>query len=73
MLRNKAKGLVKGRELWCSHVVQSLAEILIDREKGEETIQRIIDLTEKVAQEKGHPGVITRDLFVAMLRSVAVK
>ena len=66
------KEMVKSRGLWCSHVVQSLAEILIERENGEETIQRIIDLTEKVAQEKGHPGVITRDLFVAMGRSVAI-
>ncbi len=72
-LVGKAKEMVKGRGLWCSHVVQSLAEILIERENGEDTIKNIIDLTEKVAQEKGHPGVITRDLFVAMGRSVAAQ
>jgi hypothetical protein len=69
-LVGKAKALVKGKGLWCSHVVQSLAEILIDRENGEETIKNIIGLTAKVAQEKGHPGVITRDLFIAMGRSI---
>jgi hypothetical protein len=69
-LVGKAKALVKGKGLWCSHVVQSLAEILIDRENGEEAIKNIINLTEKVAQEKGHPGVITRDLFIAMGRSI---
>ena len=69
-LVDKAKAQVKGKGLWCSHVVQSLAEILIDRKNGEETIKNIISLTEKVAQEKGHPGVITRDLFIAMGRSI---
>jgi hypothetical protein len=37
---------------------------------GEELIDRIISLAEQVAKEKGHPGVITRDLFVALGRSV---
>ena len=54
--------------LWCAHTVQSLAEILIDRENGEEIIDKIIPFAEKVAVEKGHPGVITRDLFIAMGR-----
>jgi len=70
-LVSKVKELLKGRGLWCSHVVQSLAEILIDRENGEETIKKIIPLAQKVAEEKGHTGVITRDLFIAMGRSIS--
>ena len=34
-------------------------------------IEKIIPLVEKVAQEKGHPGVITRDLFVALGRAAS--
>ena len=62
---------LKGRGLWCSHTVQALADILIDREDGEKLIDRIIPLVEKVAEEKGHPGVITRDLFVGLGRSLS--
>ena len=61
---------LKGRGLWCSHTIQALADILIDREYGEELIDKFIPLVEQVAQEKGHPGVITRDLFIAMGRSI---
>ena len=69
-LVDKVKEQIKGRGLWCSHVVQSLAEILIEREDGEECIKRIIPLAQKIAEEKGHPGVITRDLFIAMGRAI---
>jgi len=69
-LVGKVKEQIKGRGLWCSHVVQSLAEILIEREDGEECIKRIIPLAQKIAEEKGHPGVITRDLFIAMGRTI---
>jgi hypothetical protein len=69
-LVGKVKEQVKGRGLWCSHVVQSLAEILIEREDGEECIKRIIPLAQKISEEKGHPGVITRDLFIAMGRTI---
>lgn len=54
--------------LWCAHTVQSLAEILIDRENGVELLRKIIPLAEQVAREKAHPGVITRDLFIALGR-----
>jgi hypothetical protein len=66
---DEVKKFVKG--LWCQHTVQSLAEIFMDREKkeGEELIKNIVRLTEQVAKEKGHPGVITRDLFVALGRA----
>ncbi|MDX1778374.1 MAG: hypothetical protein R3339_05805, partial [Thermodesulfobacteriota bacterium] len=62
---------LKGRGLWCAHTIQALADILIDREDGEELIDKIIPLAEQIAQEKGHPGVITRDLFLALGRSVS--
>jgi hypothetical protein len=70
-LVDTVKKHLKGRMLWCAHTVQSLAEILIDRERGEEIIDKIIPFVEKVAEEKGHPGVITRDLFIAMGRMAA--
>jgi hypothetical protein len=70
-LVDTVKKHLKGRILWCAHTVQSLAEILIDRKDGEEIIDKIIPFAEKVAEEKGHPGVITRDLFIAMGRMVA--
>ena len=68
-LVDQVKKLIK-KELWCAHTVQSLAEMLIERENGEELLKKIIPLVEKVSQEKGHPGVITRDLFIALGRSV---
>ena len=58
--------------LWCAHTVQSLAEILIDRGNGMDLIGRIAPLAEQVAREKGHPGVITRDLFIALGRCATV-
>jgi hypothetical protein len=70
-LVDKVKEHLKGKGLWCAHTVQALADILIERENGEEIIDKIIPLAEQVAQEKGHPGVITRDLFLALGRSAS--
>jgi hypothetical protein len=56
--------------LWCGHAVHVLADMLIDRGNGEDLIRKIIPLAEKVAEEKGHPGVITRDIFIALGRSL---
>jgi hypothetical protein len=67
-LLDKAKSLVQN--LWCGHTVNVLADILIDRENGEELAGKVIPVAEKVAQEKKHPGVITRDLFIALGRMV---
>ncbi len=67
-LAGAAKKEVSG--LWCAHAVQSLAEMLIDRENGPELIRGIARLAEEVAREKGHPGVITRDLYIALGRSI---
>lgn len=53
---------------WCCHTVNALADILIDRSNGEELAQKIIAFADRVAEEKGHPGVITRDFFIALGR-----
>jgi hypothetical protein len=53
-----------------TNTVNVLADILIDRENGEELAGKVIPVAEKVAQEKKHPGVITRDLFIALGRMV---
>ena len=66
-----AKKHLKSKGLWCTHTIQFLADILIEMENGEGLIDKIIPLAEQVAQEKGHPGVITRDLFLALGRTVS--
>ncbi len=62
---------LKGKGLWCTHTIQALADVLIERENGEELIDKIIPLAEQIAQEKEHPGVITRDLFLALGRAAS--
>jgi hypothetical protein len=43
--------------------------MLIDRESGQELlVNKVIPFADKVAEEKGHPGVITRDLFISLGR-----
>jgi len=66
-----AKARLKGHILWCAHTVQSLAEMIVGRAGAEELLDKIIAFTESVAREKGHPGVITRDLFIALGRMAA--
>ena len=66
-LLDKAKSLVEKR-MWCGHTVNVIADVLIDRENGEELAKKIITVADQVAEEKGHPGVITRDLFIALGR-----
>jgi hypothetical protein len=70
-LVDTVKKHLKGKGLWCAHTIQALADILIDRKDREELIDKIIPMAEQVAQEKGHPGVITRDLFLALGRSAS--
>lgn len=67
-LTDKAKAQVKN--IWCAHAVQVLADMLIDRDNGEDLIKKIIPLAEKTAEEKGHHGVIVRDLFIALGRGL---
>lgn len=66
-LLDKAKSLVDKR-MWCGHTVNVIADVLIDRENGEELAKKIITVADQVAAEKGHPGVITRNLFIALGR-----
>jgi len=68
-LLDRAKSLVQNN-LWCGHTVNVIADILIDREDGEELAKKIIPIAHQVAKEKGHPGVITRDLFIALGRMI---
>lgn len=65
-LLNKAKSFVK--KLWCGHTINSLADMLIDREDGEELLSKIVPYADQVAEEKGLPGVTTRTLFIALGR-----
>jgi len=67
-LLSRAESLVQ--KLWCGHTVNVLADILIDREDGEGLASKVISVADQVAEEKGHPGVITRDLFIALGRMV---
>jgi hypothetical protein len=67
-LLDKAKSFVQGT--WCGHTVNDLADILIDREDGEGVVEKIVPFADQVAKEKGHPGVITRDLFIALGRMI---
>ncbi len=53
---------------WCEHMVNVLAAMIIDRDDGEELLKKVIPFAERVAEEKGHPGVITRDLFISLGR-----
>lgn len=68
-LLERAKGLVNNK-LWCGHTVNVIADVLMDRENGEDLAKKIIRYADQVAAEKGHPGVITRDLFIAMGRMI---
>jgi hypothetical protein len=62
----KVKPLVE--KPWCAHGVSALADMLIDREDGEELLRKIISFADHVAQEKAYPGVTTRNLFIALGR-----
>ena len=68
-LLDRAKELVNSK-MWCGHTVNVIAEILMDRENGEELAKKIIKYANQVAVEKEHPGVITRDLFIALGRMI---
>jgi len=59
--------------LWCKHCIQALAQLMMNRkeEEGFKLVDTAIELAEKVAEERGHKGVVTADLFVALGRMVA--
>lgn len=70
-LVTKVKPRLKG--LWCSHCIQALAHLLMDRNEqaGFELVDKVSALAEKVAAGRGHAGVVTPDLFVALGRTIA--
>lgn len=53
-----------------NNTVNVIADVLIDRENGEGLAKKIIQFANQVAAEKGHPGLIARDLFLALGRAV---
>jgi len=65
-LLHKVEPLIKN--LWCAHTVNVLADMLIDREDGEQLLNKIIPVADQVAQEKESPGVTTRSLFITLGR-----
>jgi hypothetical protein len=65
-LRHKVEPLVE--KLWCDHTINILADMLVDREDGEQLLRKIITFADQVAQEKQHPGVITRDVYITLGR-----
>jgi hypothetical protein len=67
---DRAKSLMQ--KLWCGHTVNMSADILIDRKNGEQLARKIIPVADRVAEEKGHPGVITRDLFITLGKDAVV-
>jgi hypothetical protein len=68
-------GKVKSRlkKLWCQHCMQALSHLLMHRseEVGFALVDKVSALAEKVAVERGHAGVVTADLFVALGRTVS--
>jgi hypothetical protein len=70
-LVEKVRGRLKG--LWCRHCIQALSHVLMNRseEEGFKLLDQVIALAEKVAEERGHAGVVTPDLFVALGRTVS--
>jgi hypothetical protein len=69
-LVEKVKPRVKN--LWCQHCIQALAHLMINRkeEEGIKLVDSAVVLAEKVADERGHKGVVTADLFVALGRMI---
>jgi hypothetical protein len=56
------------KQLWCAHATNCVADMLIDRDDGEELIKKIIPYAEQVAKEKGYPGTTVRCVFIALGR-----
>ena len=70
-LAEKVRPRVKN--LWCQHCIQALAHLMMNRkeEDGFKLVDAAVVLAEKVAEERGHKGVVTADLFVALGRMAA--
>lgn len=70
-LVGKAKERLKN--LWCQHCIQALSHLLMNRseEEGLQLVDKVAALAEKAAEERGHAGVVTADLFVALGRTIS--
>jgi len=68
----KAKSRLK--TLWCQHCIQALSHLLMNRseEEGLQLVDKVAALAEKVAEERGHAGVVTADLLL-LLEEQSVK
>ena len=58
------------KSLWCQHALHALSALMLNKNMDEVRISKLINMAEKVAQEKNHPGVTTSDLFITMGRAV---
>ncbi len=69
-LVEKVKPRLEGK--WCQHCIQALSHLLMDCDEtqGLQRIDRVAALARKVADERGHVGVVTPDLFVALGRTL---
>ena len=70
-LVGKIKSRLQGQ--WCNHCMQALSHLLMNRseEEGFALVDKVARVAEKVAEERGHVGVVTGDLFIALGRTVS--
>ncbi|MBI5375215.1 MAG: hypothetical protein HZA77_07250 [Candidatus Schekmanbacteria bacterium] len=59
------------KSLWCKHALHSMSALNLNKNVDDNRLQGLIRFAEKVAEEKGHPGVTTSDMFIAMGRAVS--
>ena len=55
--------------LWCQHALHSMSALALNKNMDDERLQGLIKLAEKVADDKGHPGVTTSDMFISLGRA----
>ena len=55
--------------LWCQHALHSMSALLLNKNMDDERLKGLLSLAEKVAAEKGHPGVTTSDMFISLGRA----
>ena len=58
------------KSLWCQHALHALSALMLNKNVDDGRITNLISLSEKVSQEKNHPGVTTSDLFISMGRAI---
>ncbi len=63
------KQLKERGKMWCYHVHHSLGRALRAERFTKDKFFKVLDLAEKVAEERGHPGVAPRDFYIALGRA----